>query len=624
MCGIIGYLTGNKLDKDNIEKKLSKAQSFLKFRGPDNGSRELIQFNDQFVAFVHNRLTIIDLNEKSNQPFYSNSKNTIITYNGEIYNYRQLQKELIVEGCKFRTNSDTEVIINAYEQWGIQKTLEKIDGMFAFGLYDFTKDRLFISRDRFGKKPMYFYNYNSTFIFGSDIRSIKELVRDNLSIDFYAFNYFLSELSTPSYNSIWKEVKKLPPATYLEVSYNESRYVIKQEKYWELKYSNSCNLSFKDIVEKTNFLLSQAVKKRLVADVRVATLLSGGIDSSLVVAKMAELSCDKINTYTVGFKDRDFDESSFARQVAKKFDTNHTEIILDSDLGSIIDNIIYEYGEPFGDSSMIPSYLICNEVSKNEKVVLGGDGGDELFGGYDNYYKTFHFDKWKELKVLKPLVNVLNDLAPSYRINLLNELLNKAYQPYHKFLDRNMGFNQKDQSELLISSVCFNSIDTEHSKIYNSTSKSLKSELLKVMNASFQTRLLNDYLVKVDRASMFASLEMRSPFLDKDLTEFSATLRPSQLYHQGEPKSILKNLARKYFDRSFIYRKKMGFGIPIINWLIHNDLKGFMDVILSPNKYVLFEYAFLEQLINEHISNKKNHQHRLWLIYVFNKWASFN
>lgn len=624
MCGILGYLTFDTSKGGLFKEKIKNSIDYLKFRGPDNSEFKIFDQENFSFAFGHTRLSIIDLNEKANQPLISHSGKIIITFNGEIYNFIQVRKELLNLGVNFRTNSDTEVLVNAYEAWGIEKTLEKIDGMFAFGLYDFAAQKLFLCRDRFGKKPLYINKSNSSIIFSSDIRSIKELSGQCFTFDKYSFSYYLSELSTPKTDSIFNEIKKVPAASYLEINLKQDRYFVKEKQYYNLHYTNSCSLSFSQILEKTDDLITKAVNKRLVADVRVAALLSGGIDSSLVVAKMAELSAEPVNTYTIGFKELAFDESIYARKVAEKFSTNHSEIILESNLISSIDPIIYEFGEPFGDSSMIPTYMVCKEVSKSEKVVLGGDGGDEFFGGYDSYYKAYKFDKVKKLRNFKVFAEILSKLAPSYRTRFLSELLTKANLPYHRLLNREMGFSQHDLEKLLPLNFQSNYTYIEHLKIYNSINQGLDSELLKVMNASIHTRLVNDYLVKVDRASMFASLEMRSPFLDKDLAEFAATLKPGQIFHQGEPKSILKKIARGYFDDDFVYRKKMGFGVPIIDWLLKDDKESFKEIILSNNQFVEFNKPFLEKLINQHLEGQANHSHRLWLIYVFNKWASFN
>ncbi len=620
MCGILGYLTNSNEDKE-MEQLFSNSMSFLKYRGPDFSGVQNVVHANNFIAFGHSRLSIIDLNASANQPFLSNSNNTLITFNGEIYNYRKLQEELISEGCFFRTNSDTEVMVNAYEHWGIDAMLEKIDGMFAFGLVDFSKNELIIARDRFGKKPLYYHHSKNHCIFSSDIRSVKNLLPKAPSLNRFAFGYYLAELATPEEESIWNEIKKLQPGHYASIKLDNTRYAIDAKPFWKLSFTANCKLNFEDIVGTTDTLLNNAVSKRLVADVRVAALLSGGIDSSLVVAKMAENSSERINTYSIVSSNSSFDESPYSDLVAKQFDTNHSKLPIAASSLEGIENLIYEYGEPFADSSMIPTYLISKEVSRTEKVVLGGDGGDEFFGGYDSYYKAYKLNSVKKLRWTGSAADALSKILPGYRTNLFAELMAKANSPKHKLIDRNFAFNEEEINQLLGDEKASHALNLEHKRILDALSQEGLPELSLVMNASLHTRLLNDYLVKVDRASMYASLEMRTPFLDKDLALFASTLTPNQLYRKGEPKAILKAVASRYFGHDFIHRKKMGFSIPISDWFRNDMNKALREKLLEPNPLIKLNLNFIEKLILEHESEKANHVHKLWALFVFNIWA---
>jgi asparagine synthase (glutamine-hydrolysing) len=549
----------------------------------------------------------------------SYSKQSIIVFNGEIYNYRELRNELIREGCHFKSNSDTEVILNAFECWGIEVMLRKLDGMFAFALYDKKAKRLLLARDRFGKKPLYYHVKGKQIIFSSDIRSFKAVNAISLTIDHHALGYFFAELATPQENTIWREVKKVKPASYILL--DTSGYT-QNKSFWHLQYTEDCTLGSKEIIERTEFLLTQAVKKRLVADVKVSALLSGGIDSTLIVAKMAEQSNNRIKTYSVGFNEDQFNELPFARQVADKFNTDHTELVIDTrSLGNIHD-LILEYGEPFADSSMIPTYLMSKEISKNEKVVLGGDGGDELFGGYHSYYFASKYDVTKQFSSFYPLASALHRFYPSYRTEFLKRLLYQAKLPPFTLLNRQLGFDESELRTLFNNEVFFKSLENEHKLIWSKYACS-SSALINVLSASLKTRLLNDYLVKVDRASMYASLEMRSPFLDKDLAEFTATLKPAQLFNGKGTKPILKGMAERYFAKDFVHRNKMGFGIPIGHWFRGDLIHNLKDVVLGgKQRLVDINYDYVEKILEEHTNGEVDHAHKLWSLYVFHVWAN--
>ncbi|MBK6267011.1 asparagine synthase (glutamine-hydrolyzing) [Marivirga sp. S37H4] len=619
MCGILGYLTNEKVGNE-FKSNFKKSLAFLKYRGPDCSNRQYLSFEKNFIAFGHTRLSIIDLNTNSNQPFKSYSGKTLISFNGEVYNYKEIKSELIANGVEFKTNSDTEVIVNAYEYWGIETMLHKIDGMFAFGIFDFSKNILIIARDRFGKKPLYYHHSPNHFVFSSDIRSVKNLLPQSPTLNTYAFGYYLAELSTPEEQSIWNEIHKLKPGNYATIRLNNN-YSFVSKSFWNLNFSSDCKLTFDEIAENTNSLLNTAIKKRLVADVRVSALLSGGLDSSLVVAKMAENSPQKINTYSVINSSQEFDESKYSDLVARQFGTNHTRLEINSTSLDGIKDLIYEYGEPFADSSMIPSYLISKEVSRTEKVVLGGDGGDEFFGGYDSYYKAYKLNSIKKIKWLGAGADFIKNTFPGYRTNLLAELISKANNPKHELLNRGFSFNEFEINQLTNDPIACQAQKNEHKRIVEDLSLINVPELTLVMNSSLHTRLLNDYLVKVDRASMYASLEMRSPFLDKDLALFASTLTPKQIYKSGEPKAILKAIAAKYFDHDFIYRKKMGFSIPIGDWFKNEMNKELREKLLTPNPLIKLNLNFIERLIIEHESGKANHVNKLWALFVFNIWA---
>jgi len=618
MCGIAGGISFTE-NFFPSKSELADAAHCLRYRGPDDcGDIQVVTSNAR-VSLAHTRLSIIDLSATGHQPMQSLSKRSIIVFNGEIYNYLELRKELQLLDKEFRTQSDTEVLLNGFECWGLENLLQKVDGMFAFALFDTETDTLHLARDRFGKKPLYYFAGNQQLAFSSDIRSFEKIPGIPLNLDMLALGYFFAEQSTPAESTIWQQIKKVPPASFL--SFKKSG-IQQCKSYWELGYTADCQLSLPDIIDRTDALLSQAVKKRLVADVSVSALLSGGIDSSLVVAKMAEHSSARVKTYSVGFSHAGFNELPYAKQVAERFDTKHTELVIDSINLDQINALILEYGEPFADSSMIPTYLMCKEISRTEKVVLGGDGGDELFGGYDSYYFALKFDQVKKLGFALPLVKVLEKAFPTYRAKFLTRLLSRSKDPRYTLLNRNFGFSEADLRQLYNNSSFVNAQRIEHERSWNAYSPGSSHEVINVMAASLRTRLVNDYLVKVDRASMFASLEMRTPFLDKDIASFAATLGPSQIFHQG-PKFILRAMASKIFSDEFVNRKKMGFGIPIGEWFKGNLLISLKEVLLGGRQHeVDLNYQFIEKILNEHVAGVKDHTTALWSLYVFHIWAN--
>jgi asparagine synthase (glutamine-hydrolysing) len=616
MCGIAGvisYSSGNILP----EKKQAKFVDPLKFRGPDDSGQFFFHSDKVDVSLFHTRLSIIDLNQTGHQPMSSENEKHCIVFNGEIYNYQYLRQELSNRGVSFRSSSDTEVLLQGYIFWGIEGLLDRIDGMFAFALFDKENNALFLAKDRFGKKPLYYSLIQNSIVFSSDIRSFYQIPSLHLTIDLHSVGYFFYEQTTPVANSIWKEVKKIGASQYAKFS--EKGFTL--HSYWQLLFSASNKLSWGDCIYQAETLLKEAVKKRLVADVPVAFQLSGGIDSSLVVAMMAQLN-SAIRTYTVTFDDAELDERKYAQLVAQTFDTDHTEIKLTSMDVSIIDSIINEFGEPFADASMLPTYLICKEISKSEKVVCGGDGGDELFGGYHINYFVEKLKRVRKLRRLQFFSQLISSSFPSYKTNLLSDLLVASNKPAHFLLNRNISFNEKEIIELGLPSESRGALEKEHSAIWNKYSLPELSISKNVLSSFLHTRLENDYLVKVDRSSMFASLEMRSPFLDKDLASFAASLRDSDLFDQHGPKSILKGIARKYFPKDFVHRHKMGFGVPIVRWFREDLHSKFKEVVLGGRQSLIpMNYDFIERLLARH-KKGENHAEKLWTLYSFHVWTN--
>lgn len=612
MCGLAGYLSF-AAPFQGVNDAAFHAP--LKQRGPDYNGHSVVDRPGLTGKLFHYRLAIIDLDARSNQPMRSGSGKSELIFNGEIYNYKELKSALELQGKQFRTNSDTEVILTAYETYGIEALVEKLDGMFAFALLDYEANAVYLARDPFGKKPLY-YCWNpqeKRLIFSSDIRSFEQM-QIPLSIDEQALAYYFCELSSPESHTIYREVKKVLPGSW-------QRYSLQGEKsqtYFALNYRQKTSISRQEILEESERLLEKAVQKRLLSDVGVSAFLSGGIDSSLVVALMAKNSSKPIRTYTVGYSDTRFDESGFARKVAAKWNTNHTEIRLDELSTSEIHSIFEACGEPFADASILPSAIICKAIAQHEKVALSGDGGDELFGGYYEYYFASRLDKYKNRRMaLKALAMLHRAGLKTSKTRFAAELFKYGYDlPEALLLHRNhMGFGPDELKNLLVKEDGF--VMQEFERIWKQAATAASSILGKVMAGSLHTRLVNDYLVKIDRASMMSSLEVRSPFLDKDLARFVAQIPDEQLIYNGIPKSVTKAIAQKYLPTEDIHRTKMGFGVPLGDWF-RNRMKAELEEGVK-NLPDSIHQDTAQKYLNAHLAGE-DHTDKLVTLYAFHLW----
>lgn len=615
MCGIAGFVffDDNKgIDTDGLQR----FADCLKYRGPDEEGYEIGRAASYTLAFAHKRLSIIDLSPTGRQPMKSPSGNSIIVFNGEIYNFQTVKSKLQAAGRQFRGTSDTEVILQAYEEWGIDKTLAEIEGMFAFALFDYTTQKTFIARDRFGQKPLYYRIFGNNIAFSSDVRSFETYFTD-LTLDEYALQYYFQELSTPIHNSIWQQVKKLLPGHVAEFS--AKGFSVKQ--YWDFNFSKKVHIPLEEAIERAEHLLLQSVQRQLIADVPVSTFLSGGVDSSLITAMAAKLYNRKLSTFSVGFKYEEYNELPYANVVAEQYQTDHHQIVIEPDVIDIAANLINEYGEPFADSSMIPSYYLSKFAAQHSKVILGGDGGDELFAGYNSHNQAARMEEWYAKKYLHPAFWLGSKLKLHPKFAYLNGIAQQDVSTVASALYRSMGFNSNNMNELFGKRFT-HAMEKEYEKAIADAQKVAPTIFDQILYGSNKTRLVNDYIPKVDRASMYASLEVRSPFLDKDLVEFTSTLPYTQLLHGGVNKYITKKIAEKYVPHHILYRKKMGFAIPVGEWF-KNDLKPQLyDVVLGQKQTLVdINYTYVEKIIKQHLSGEANHKDKLWTLYVFHIWC---
>jgi len=618
MCGITGFVDYEKLLNFKEIKLMTDA---LIHRGPDSRGLEFSSESKYNIAFGHRRLSIIDLDASSNQPMFYNSKEYWIVYNGEVYNYKQIKKELLDLGYKFDTNSDTEVVLKSYVEWGV-KAIDKFIGMFAFSVFDKKKERLFLFRDRAGVKPLFYYQKAELFLFASEIKSFHTTQKFNKEIDLNSVAMFFRHGYIDSPNSIYRYVKKLQPGHYLVFNLKDKTTTL--HKYWDpITFYNKpkLDISFNQAKDELSKLFNSAFNYRMVSDVPVGVFLSGGYDSSTTAAVLSATNAQKINTFTIGFNNTKYDESKAAERIAKQLGTNHETLHLKkNNLENIIHDIPYYYDEPFGDSSAIPSILVSKLSKKYVSVVLSSDGGDELFAGYPKHYqhaglykalgktpnflkKPFSFlEKYSRFKHRKGLFssNSFNDLLKVrletvvFTDEELSEMINYNYSYYNSSFDE------------------FDSLNDSNDYIN------------KLLAIDYKTYLENDILTKVDRATMSQSIEGREPFLDHRLLEFCATLDSSFKYKNGISKYILKEINKEYIPDNIMDKTKKGFGGPVDIWL-KEYLKDELNNLLYSNEFPthILNKTYLTQFVDNFNNQKHNEWYKVYQIYSFLSWFKY-
>jgi asparagine synthase (glutamine-hydrolysing) len=623
MCGIYGFLS-NKYKQSQLEG----ATNALEKRGPDASGYYLASP----LGLGHRRLSIIDLSS-GGQPMCSEDKNIILVFNGEIYNFLLIKKELVASSCTFLTNSDTEVIIKAYQTYGLQGCLDKLEGMFAFALWDEKLQKLFVARDRYGEKPLYYTSNKEGFFFASELKALKEhYSKEKLSKT--AINLFFSLSYIPAPHTIYKDIFKLQPGNYLEVEKN-GEYVIK--KFYDLrnivqKNQNIQITDYKQAQKQLRELLFSSVEERMISDVPLGSFLSGGIDSSIVSAIMAKISQTPIKTFSIGFKEKAYDESERAALVAKHIGSEHTLHILGhEDLLAVVDDTLAYFDEPFGDSSAIPSMMVAKKAREKVTVVLTGDCADELFGGYEKYLGKHYADKYNQYpKVLRSLFETGIKLVP--HTNLTNHTLRKVKKviqaavqtPENRYLAlTSLGYQSLEKNNLL-NTAYHEDVSEEILRYFNQVG--ITDELTQTFYSDLRLVLEGDMLAKVDRACMINSLEARVPFLDSKIVDFSYKL-PHHFKIQGKNKKrILKDTFADLLPEETMSYSKKGFGIPIRLWF-QNELKGELLSLLDDEfliKQNIFNPVYIQKLLAEHMTNKENHSSKLWQLYVFQKWYQAN
>jgi asparagine synthase (glutamine-hydrolysing) len=621
MCGISGKLYFDP-ERHVIRQELEQMSETLAHRGPD-GEGIWAEGN---IGLAHRRLSIIDLRTVASQPMSNEDGSVWISFNGEIYNFRDLRVDLESRGHVFRTHSDTEVIVHAYEEYG-RGCLDRLRGMFAFAIWDARSRTLFLARDRVGKKPLFYFVGRDRFLFGSEIKSILVDCSVPIEPDPAAIDHYLALQYIPAPLTAFRGVHKLPAAHWLELRNGR----IEIGRYWKLRYTPKRQIPMREAIDELQWRLAEAVRLRLVSDVPLGAFLSGGIDSSAVVAYMAEAMDRPVRTFSVGFEEAAFDERPFARMVAERYETDHTELVVKAPVADILPRLVWHYDEPFGDASAVPSYAIAALTRQHVTVVLNGDGGDENFAGYE-WYVMDRLVRRGEIvpQALWQRATALAQRLPAHwrqrglmrKATRLAEVL--ALSPARRHAHWVEHFSPLARRKLYT--------DVFNAAVEASDPEGLFGEIFvqsdaedstdRGLDADVNLYLQDDLLVKIDRATMAHSLEGRSPFLDHVLMEFVATLPPSLKLAGRQKKRLLKAALRSVLPDTILDRPKMGFGSPLAQWF-REDLHDMAhDLLLSPRALQrgYFQPQEVATLLDRHCRGQEEHGAHLWDLLVLELW----
>jgi asparagine synthase (glutamine-hydrolysing) len=587
----------------------------IRHRGPDDEGIHV----EAGVGLGMRRLSIIDLST-GNQPIHNEDRTIWVVFNGEIYNYRELRRELERAGHAFYTSSDTETIVHAYEEWG-ENAFVRLRGMFGIGLWDRNTGALFLARDRAGIKPLHYVERAGRLYFGSEIKSLIAAGAVDREIDLEALDHFLSFLYAPPDRSMFRGVRKLPPGHFLR--WQDGRATL--TKYWEISAQEPFTGTGAEAAARLREVLAGAVRSHMMSDVPLGAFLSGGVDSSIVVGLMAEASARPVKTFSIGFDEPQFDELEHARAVAAHFGTDHHEFIVRPDGLSILDRLIAHFDEPFADSSAIPTWYVSEIARRHVTVVLSGDGGDELFGGYDRYLAHRRIAQFDRLRIpgARRLAGAMWPLL-AHGARGKNFLRHVSRTDEGRYLD-SVSYFQPDEKQALYSADVRRVLDGWQAERTLGAHFERFAGLphhSRMMRFDFETYLPEDVLTKVDRMSMAHSIESRVPLLDNEVICFAATLPSTLKIHGGRRKHVLKEAVRGLLPEGIVDRKKQGFGVPLGVWFRGGLTDVFSDVLASPRtrQRGYFEPIFIDRIVREHLSGKRDHALRLWQLVVFELW----
>lgn len=621
MCGIAGkynFSTNEPVSKELVKKMCD----IIEYRGPDDCG----VYTDGAIGLGHRRLSILDLSELGHQPMSSSDKKTWITYNGEVYNFIKLREDLIKKGYKFKSNCDTEVIIYLYKEYG-EECVHFLRGMFAFAIWDMEKSQLFMARDRIGKKPFFYYYNGKTLLFASEIKSILEDHTVQKNINYEAFYDYFKYLYVPDPKTIYQNIYKLEPGHTLTCS----KEGIKKKEYWDISFKDVSQLDFEDTSKELLSILDESVKLRMISDVPLGAFLSGGIDSSAIVALMAMQQDKPVKTCSIGFDSSRYDEIDFARIIAKKYNTEHYEFTVRENAEQILKKLVFCFDEPFADSSSVPTYFVSKLARQKVTVALSGDGGDENFAGYEKYYlddienrirsKIPKVIRTSFLPLLSGLISPFNHEIFRKGVTLLNTLkhgsdygfylTNTDFEDslFHAAINDETKRSIGNYDPFSVTSYYYNKADTDN-------------HLSRILYTDLKTYLPGDILVKVDRMSMANSLEVRAPILDHKVIEFAASIPALFKYNRGDKKYILKKAFNEILPNEIMYRKKMGFSVPLADWL-RSELKNMAsNTLLGKDAGInnFFNKDAIKKIWDMHQEEKRNYSVILWSLFMFELW----
>ena len=630
MCGIAGKLNFSRSIQIDQEL-LSRMCEVIRHRGPD----DVGYYINKNVGLGMRRLSIIDL-EKGHQPISNEDNSVWVVFNGEIYNFLELRKELVAKNHIFRTKTDTEVIVHLYEDYG-EECVKKLRGMFAFALWDQKEQKLFIARDRIGQKPLYYSTLNNSLIFGSELKTILQDPKIEKRINREALDDYLTCGFVPSPKTIFEGINKLPPAHYLTCKNGQ----VKSTRYWSVKYNSNEKKEEIFYTEQLEELIREAVRLRLVSDVPLGAFLSGGLDSSLIVALMSDIWNNPVKTFAIGYKENSYNELQYARIVADHFGTNHHELEVECEVENILPKLVRHFDEPFADAAAIPNYYVSRMAKKDVTVSLSGDAADELFGGYRRYQSRKitsyfnHIPRWARVNLIEKLVKLFPESDAYYGKSTIKKL--KRFIEYSRLIDNDPSnswlpfFSEEEKDNLYnrSSKSDLKSYKSEYikdyfsaSKFHTNSDKKIQDPISQMMWVDLMTSLPEDMLTRVDRMSMANSLEVRSPLLDHKIVEFMATV-PTGLKLKGlTSKYILKKTVEHLLPKQILHRSKQGFVVPIASWL-KNDLKPYVgDLLLSETSRSsdYFNQAYIKQLVNDHQNGRRDNKNKIWALLVFEVW----
>ena len=618
MCGIAGYLN---LQQPSDQALIERMTRVLHHRGPDGEGYHL----DGSLALGHRRLSIIDL-AGGKQPMSDDSGRYWITFNGEIYNFPRLREQLMKHGHRFATRSDTETILAAYKQYG-ENCVDHLRGMFAFAIWDARDKSLFLARDRVGKKPLYYHFSGTGFVFASEIKAILQYPAIERAIDHSALADYLQLQYVPFPKTIFRSIHKLPPGFTLRVTMEADGLRLTERKYWDLRYEPDYARSEGQWCDLLREKFDEAVRIRMISEVPLGAFLSGGVDSSAVVAFMAKSQSAPVKTFSIGFKEEDFSELQYARQIAEQFGTDHHEYVVEPDAMEMLPKLAWEFDEPFADSSAVPTYYVSKLAREHVTVILSGDGGDETFAGYGRYPWATDMAKYDFIPpaARRILFGWPSALLPD-GVRGKGMLRHLSKDPFGRYAGQ---VSQGDPSYFngLFSDSFKTSLDEQSTgdrflrEFYDACNSS--DYLTRIQYLDTKTYLAEDILTKVDRASMLCSLETRAPLLDHELLELAARIPSSLKLKNGTTKYIMKKSLEGILPDNILYRKKMGFGVPLVHWFKDDLVDYSRDILFSTEarQRGFFNMHQIEKLLDQHQRAGRDLSPRIWGLLFFEHWC---